>query len=114
MEIMIEFLNWQLAILAGAILAIEIAYGSSLAQDIKQLVGLTEPKENKRKWKWWIKPVAWIIYELRTLFQCPYCLSLWTCGAINYWLFNYDLLHSALYGLLGLAYVHVWEKMTKE
>jgi hypothetical protein len=110
---MIELIKWQLAIFAGAVLAIEIAYGSSLAQDIKQLVGLTEPGETKRKWKWWFKPIAWLIYEIRTLFQCPYCLSFWTCSAINLGIFGMDLLHSTLFGLLGLVYVHVWERMTK-
>ena len=106
---LITFLTWLLALLAGAMLAVQIAYASTLAQDIKGLLGLTL---TNKKWKKWFSPVGWLIDEIKSLSNCPYCLSVWICTAINYFMYDMNLLRAIVFGLLGIVYVTLWECMT--
>ncbi len=87
---LIEFLTWLLSLFAAAILACQLAYGSTVIQDIKALLGLAE-EQQLPKWRKWFKPIGWLIKELKDLVNCPFCLSFWIGLMINFTL--WDLNH---------------------
>jgi len=107
----LEFLRWLLASFAGAILAIYIAYSSTVVQDIKKALGLIVG-ERSTKWKWFTKPFVYVWHKLQDLFNCPYCLSVWICTIINIAFFDMGISEGFLFGLLGIIYVTIWEKIT--
>jgi len=84
-----------LIIFGLAVLAVEIAYHSSLAYELKKFLWLTEDKQKRLltlssgklwktwlpKWLWWFIPIPVILFavfsELNQWFNCPYCQSAW-------------------------------------
>lgn len=110
---LITFLTWLLSLFAAAIMACQIAYASTLAQDIKAIFGLNaEADYSKYKWKWWATPFVFVFLELRALLDCPFCLSFWLGLTINLTLWDLTLLQSVVYALLCLPLVEVYRKLT--
>lgn len=108
----LETFQWLLSLYAGAILACQLAYGSTVIQKIKEFIGLG-PSKSTRQWKWWIKPIVLLWDELRELWECPFCLSFWIGLAINLTLWDLTFGQSFIYALLSLAFVEVHMKLTR-
>ena len=108
---MIELITWLLSLFAGAVLACQIAYGSTLIEDIKRLLGLSE-EQQLPKWRKWFKPFGWLIKEQKCLTNCPVCLSFWIGLIINLTLWDLTLGPSVIYALLSLPLVEVYRKLT--
>lgn len=108
---LITFLTWLLSLFAGAILACQLAYGSTVIQDIKRFFGMAE-EQQLPKWKTWFKPFGWLIGELKDLLNCPFCMSFWIGLMINFTLWDLSFWQSAVYALLSLALVEVYRKLT--
>ena len=105
----LEMIQWLLALFGTGVLGCWIAYQSTLAQDIKHLLGFAENKTFK--WKWWFIP-GFLWNELNALAYCPYCISFWLGLLTNIILFKITLPLSILYAMLSLVSVEVWRKWT--
>ena len=113
-----------LLILCSGILAIEIAYNSSLAKEVKDIIFPIKYITAFKKLKFWNKYLTkWVfpinlafalffsIYnKLSEMTNCAYCLSFWL-GGVSTYLYGVSPLESILYGLITLFTTHIVEKI---
>jgi hypothetical protein len=111
MKELIEFLTWLLSLFAGSILACQLAYASTVIQDLKAMAGLSEDKQLP-KWRTWFKPIGFLIKEFKDLTNCPFCLSFWTGLIINFRLWDLTIEQSIVYALLSLPMVEIYRRLT--
>jgi hypothetical protein len=107
----LDLFMWLLSLQAAAVLACQIASDSSVVQELKQFFGLSE-EQTLPKWKSWFKPIGWLIYELKCLLNCPFCISFWIGLMFNFTLWDLSLYESAVYALLCLPLVEIYRKLT--
>lgn len=106
-----EIIQWLLSLWGASILACWIAYQSTLVQDIKRLLGLSE-EQKLPKWKPWFKPIGFIVAEIKSLSHCPYCISFWLGLFVNLLLWHITLPLSILYAMLSVVGVEVYRKIS--
>jgi hypothetical protein len=116
-----------LLIISMAVLAIEIAYESSLSQDVKKSLRLDETPqiiEVMSKLAFWNRALSKYLFPLNLTFSilasiykkfiellnCPYCLSFHLTLWVSYLYLNGDVFSSILYGLITIPITHLIEK----
>lgn len=102
---------WLLSLFCSAVLACYIAYDSTLIQEIKTYLRLSDT-ESQIKWRKFMKPFGWFYDKLRELLNCPFCLSFWLGLICNYYLWHISIVFSIVYALLSVAFVEVYRKLT--
>lgn len=107
----IEIIMWILALMCAAVLACWLAYQSTVIQEIKSWLGMSE-QQTLPKWKWWFKPLGWMISEFKFLINCPYCTSFWLGLLTNIFLFKITIPLSILYACLCIVFVDLYRKIS--
>ena len=121
-----------LVLIAAAVLAIEIAYESSLALTVKKFFRLDATPltiEATSKIKFFNKlfgdtlkiilfPITIILVVLSIIYKkvvqllsCPYCLSFWLGTTSTYFYLGVSPMEAIIYGLLVIPITHVIEKI---
>lgn len=111
MENYLQFIMWLMSIISVAILSAQIAYESTVVQEIKSFFFLDED-ELKMKFKWWFKPIAWSFLKLKELMNCPFCISFWIMLYVNYNVFGLETIPSIILAPIAIGVVHLYQKLT--
>ncbi len=113
-----------LIIIAMAILSIQIAYDSSLAQEVKETIFPIKYIEAFSKISFWNKLLSKYLFPINLTFailfsiykkisealQCSRCTSFWL-GSIGVYLTGVNPVESILYGLITILIVIVIERV---
>jgi len=111
MENYIQFMTWLASIVGVAVLSAQIAYESTIVQEIKGYLLLDEI-ELKLKFKWWFKPLVWLHFKLKELLNCPFCISFWIMLWTNYNVSGFNMVQSIILAPVAMAVVHLYQKLT--
>jgi hypothetical protein len=64
------------------------------------------------KWRWWFKPIGFIIDEVREMLSCPYCLSFHLGWLICYFIIGLPLIQALIYGAIAIIFVELYRKIS--
>ena len=107
----LQIIELLLMLMGASVLACWIAYSSTVIQEIKGWFGLDDRDRKPVKWRWFAKPFVWLWTELRSLLNCPYCLSFWL-GLLVCFFQGLVLWQSVFYAALCIVFVEVYRKLT--
>lgn len=111
METYLNFLMWLCSIISVAILSAQIAYESTIVQEIKKFFFI-DGDYLKLKYKWWFKPIVWLYMELFELVNCPFCISFWIMLWVNLNIFDFSTAQSIILAPIAMGVVHIYRKLT--
>lgn len=108
----LQIIEMLMMLFGAAILACWLAYSSTVIQDLKAMLGLSPINENikPKKWRWFVKPFAFLWRELRELVNCPYCMSFWLglFVALHY----YEGWQAISMACITILFVEIYRKLT--
>jgi hypothetical protein len=80
---------------------------------VKSIFGLNaEADYSKYRWKWWATPFVFVFLEIRSLLDCPFCIGYHLGWLICFFMWDFSLIESLIYGAITLIFVEIYRKAT--